>query len=108
MAVLLDTKRRPNVALQLKTVVDSWLVKMQREETESPRESMIQVNALQHLIYEFAGPWGLIESIEIAIDHSAVDLSWVLPITNWRTCLSGDWDLVITLDCMCAPALILF
>ena len=60
--------------------------------------SVIQVKDLQQLIYEFAGPWDLEQSLQCAVDNMVNEVSWDLPLTNWTTCLSGFWDLLITLE----------
>ena len=54
----------------------------------------MNIEALQHLIYEYAGPWTFRQAIEAA-HESTFELDWDMPITNWSDTLTGSWDLLI-------------
>ena len=56
---------------------------------------MIDVDAIQHLIWEFAGPWTFRQAMELAFENVYKIELWKVPLTF---CLTGDWGMSMCVD----------
>ena len=56
---------------------------------------MIDVDAIQHLIWEFAGPWTFRQAMELALENVYQIEMWKVPLTFN---LTGDWGMSMCVD----------